>query len=287
MKNVILTPNPYRDKNFQTVRDAMAVLKSAGIEPKICLPFDVDRSFELPRDIRFSKLDRELPNAELVICFGGDGTILHMAKTATRKGLPILGVNIGTMGFMAELESTELDKLARLANDDFTLDKRMMLDVTVHRDRDIIFHDICLNDVVITKGAVARIVHLSVKCDGVQAMECGGDGVIIATPTGSTAYSLSAGGPIVEPEAHNIIITPICAHEVGSRCIVASPKRVIGVELVQNARRNAFLSVDGGKAVRLNMGDQVTIKSSNLETKLVRLKDRSFYDVVKSKFKKA
>ena len=285
MKNVILTPNPYRDKNFQTVRDAMAVLKSAGIEPKICLPFDVDRSFELPKDIRFSKLDRELPNAELVICFGGDGTILHMAKTATRKGLPILGVNIGTMGFMAELESTELDKLARLANDDFTLDKRMMLDVTVHRDRDIIFHDICLNDVVITKGAVARIVHVSVKCDGVQAMECGGDGVIIATPTGSTAYSLSAGGPIVEPEAHNIIITPICAHEVGSRCIVASPKRVIGVELVQNARRNAFLSVDGGKAVRLNMGDQVTIKSSNLETKLVRLKDRSFYDVVNSKFK--
>ena len=285
MKNVILTPNPYRDKNFQTVRDAMAVLKSAGIEPKICLPFDVDRSFELPKDIRFSKLDRELPNAELVICFGGDGTILHMAKTATRKGLPILGVNIGTMGFMAELESTELDKLARLANDDFTLDKRMMLDVTVHRDRDIIFHDICLNDVVITKGAVARIVHLSVKCDGVQAMECGGDGVIIATPTGSTAYSLSAGGPIVEPEAHNIIITPICAHEVGSRCIVASPKRLIGVELVQNARRNAFLSVDGGKAVRLNMGDQVTIKSSNLETKLVRLKDRSFYDVVNSKFK--
>ena len=285
MKNVILTPNPYRDKNFQTVRDAMAVLKSAGIEPKICLPFDVDRRFELPRDIRFSKLDRELPNAELVICFGGDGTILHMAKTATRKGLPILGVNIGTMGFMAELESTELDKLARLANDDFTLDKRMMLDVTVHRDRDIIFHDICLNDVVITKGAVARIVHLSVKCDGVQAMECGGDGVIIATPTGSTAYSLSAGGPIVEPEAHNIIITPICAHEVGSRCIVASPKRVIGVELVQNARRNAFLSVDGGKAVRLNMGDQVTIKSSNLETKLVRLKARRFYDVVNSKFK--
>ena len=287
MKNVILTPNPYRDKNFQTVRDAMAVLKSAGIEPKVCLPFDVDRSFELPRDIRFSKLDRELPNAELVICFGGDGTILHMAKTATRKGIPILGVNIGTMGFMAELESSELDKLARLANNDFTLDSRMMLDVTVHRDRDIIFHDICLNDAVVTKGAVARIVHLAVKCDGVQAMECGGDGVIVATPTGSTAYSLSAGGPIVEPEAHNIIITPICAHEVGSRCIVASPKRVIGVELVHNARRNAYLSVDGGKAIRLNMGDQVTIKRSNLETKLVRLKDRSFYDVVNSKFKKA
>ena len=285
MKNVILTPNPYRDKNFQTVRTAMKVLKDAGMEPKLCLPFEVDRSYELPKDLRFHKLDRELQNAELVICFGGDGTILHMAKAATRKNVPILGVNIGTMGFMAELESTELDQLARLASDDYTLDKRMMLDVVVQRDRDIIFHDIGLNDVVITKGAIARIAHLAVKCDGVEAMQCGGDGIIVATPTGSTAYSLSAGGPIVEPEANNILITPICAHDVMSRCIVASDKRVITVELVHNARRNAYLSVDGGKALRLNMGDVATVRRSNLETKLVRLKDRSFYDVVNMKFK--
>ena len=285
MKNVILTPNPYRDKNFQTVRTAMKVLKDAGMEPKLCLPFEVDRSYELPKDLRFHKLDRELQNAELVICFGGDGTILHMAKAATRKNVPILGVNIGTMGFMAELESTELDQLARLASDDYTLDKRMMLDVVVQRDRDIIFHDIGLNDVVITKGAIARIAHLAVKCDGVEAMQCGGDGIIVATPTGSTAYSLSAGGPIVEPEANNILITPICAHDVMSRCIVASDMRIITVELVHNARRNAYLSVDGGKALRLNMGDVATVRRSNLETKLVRLKDRSFYDVVNMKFK--
>ena len=286
MKNVVLTPNPYRDKNFQTVRAAMKVLKEAGMEPRLCLPFEVDRNYELPKDLRFHKLDRELQNAELVVCFGGDGTILHMAKAATRKNVPILGVNIGTMGFMAELESTELDQLARLAKDDYTLDKRMMLDVVVQRDRDIIFHDIGLNDVVVTKGAIARIAHVAVKCDGVEAMECGGDGIIVATPTGSTAYSLSAGGPIVEPEANNILITPICAHDVMSRCIVASDKRVITMELVQNARRNAYLSVDGGKALRLNMGDVVTVRRSNLETKLVRLKDRSFYDVVNMKFKR-
>ena len=285
MKNVILTPNPYRDKNFQTVRAAQKILKDAGVETKICLPFEVDRNYDLPRDLRFSRLDRELPNAEMVICFGGDGTILHMAKAATRRGIPILGVNIGTMGFMAELESTELDKLAEIAKGNYTFDSRMMLDVTVSRDRDIIFHDICLNDVVVTKGAVARIVHLAVKCDGVQAMECGGDGIVVATPTGSTAYSLSAGGPIVEPEAQNIIITPICAHDVGSRCIVTSERRVINVELTKNARRNAFLSVDGGKAVRLNMGDVATIQKSKLETKLVRLKERSFFDVVNAKFK--
>lgn len=285
MNKVILTPNPYRDKNFQTVREALRVLTDAGVEVKLCLPFEVDKTYDLPRDLRFSRLDRELPGASMVICFGGDGTILHMGKTATRHDIPILGVNIGTMGFMAELESSELSQLARIATGNYTIDERMMLDVTVHRDRDIIFHDICLNDVAITKGAVARIVHLCVNCDGVQAMECGGDGIIVATPTGSTAYSLSAGGPIVEPDAHSILITPICAHDVGSRCIVASENREITVGLTRNARRNAFVSVDGGKAVRMNMGDVATIRKSKLTTKLVRLKERSFYDVVNMKFK--
>ena len=282
---VILSPNPYRDKQFQTLRDALDVLKKAGIETRVCLPFEVDRSYDLPKDIRFSRMDRELPNASMVICFGGDGTLLHMAKAATRHGLPILGVNIGTMGFMAELESSEISQLSRLASNDYTIDDRMMLDVIVQRDRDIIFHDICLNDVAITKGAVARIVHLEVQCDGVQAMECGGDGVIIATPTGSTAYSLSAGGPIVEPDANSILITPICAHDVASRCIVASDRRTVSVTMTRNARRNAYLSVDGGKALRMNMGDVATVRKSNLCTKLVRLKDRSFYDVVNMKFK--
>ena len=285
MKKIILTPNPYRDKNFSTVRDAMKILSDSGLDVRLCLPFEVDRSFDLPRDLRFSRLDRELPTADMVICLGGDGTILHMAKAATRHGIPILGINIGTMGFMAELEAGELNELTRIASGDYTVDNRMMLDVTVHRDRDIIFHDICLNDVVITKGAVARIVHLRIQCDGIQAMECGGDGVIIATPTGSTAYSLSAGGPIVEPEANSILVTPICSHDVASRCILASDKRVITVSLSQNSRRNAFLSADGGKALRLNFGDVATIKRSALVTKLVRLKDRSFYDVVNMKFK--
>ena len=285
MKRVILTPNPYRDKNFQTVRTAQKILNEVGIETRICLPFEVDRTYELPKDLRFSNLDRELRNADMIICFGGDGTILHMAKTATRAGLPILGVNIGTMGFIAELESTELEQLRRLATDDYSIDKRMMLDVTVQRERDIIFHDICLNDVVVTKGAIARIVHLSVECDGVQALECGGDGVIVATPTGSTAYSLSAGGPIVEPDARSILVNPICAHDIVSRWIVTSDKRVITVGLSKNAKRNAFLSVDGGKAVRMNMGDVAVIKRSHLDTKLVRLKDRSFFDVVNTKFR--
>lgn len=285
MKKIILTPNPYRDKNFETVREAVEILKQSGMDPRICLPFEVDRAYELPKDLKFCRLDRELPTASAVVCFGGDGTILHMAKAATRYGVPILGTNIGTMGFMAELESSELSLLSRLAEDHYTLDKRMMLDVTVHRGRDIIFHEIGLNDAVVTKGAIARVVHLSVKCDGVEAMECSGDGIIIATPTGSTAYSLSAGGPIVEPEAQNILITPICPHDMLSRCIVASQNRVITVGMALNPHKNAYLSVDGGRAQKLNLGDVVIVKRSNLTTKLIRLKECSFYDVVNAKFK--
>ena len=284
MKNVILTPNPYRDRNFSTVRSAMQILKDSGVRVSLCLPFEVDRGFELPKDLRFSRLDRELPNADAIVCFGGDGTILHTAKAATRRNIPILGVNIGTMGFLAELESSEIGSLSQLASGAYKLDPRMMLDVTIQRDRDIIFHDICLNDVAITKGAVARIVYLSVECDGVQALSCGSDGIIVSTPSGSTAYNLSAGGPIVEPDARNMIITPICAHDMVSRCIVTSDRRVITVRMTQNARRNAFVSVDGGKAVRLNLGDTVTIRRSKLETKLIKLNDRSFYDVVNAKF---
>ena len=285
MKPIILTPNPYRDRGFHTVRNALRILRESGLETRLCLPFEVDKSFELPRDLTFLPLERELPQGGMVICFGGDGTILHLAKTATRFDLPILGVNIGTMGFMAELEGGELGELGKLATGAYSFDRRMMLDVCVKREHQVVFHDICLNDVVLTKGAVARVVQVSVRCDEVEAMECGGDGVIVATPTGSTAYSLSAGGPIVEPEAHNILVTPICAHDMASRCLVASDRRVITLRLTHNTRRNGFLSVDGGKAFRLNMGETVVIRRSELETKLVRLKDRSFFDVVNHKFK--
>ena len=105
MKKIILTPNPYRDRSFQAVRDAMTILSDSGMEVRVCLPFEVDRSYDLPKDIRFSRLDRELPTASCVVCFGGDGTILHMAKAATRSGVPILGVNIGTMGLWLSLRA--------------------------------------------------------------------------------------------------------------------------------------------------------------------------------------
>jgi NAD+ kinase len=285
MKKVVMTPNPYRDRNFKFAQQAERILRQSGIETKICLAFDVDRSFELPSDIRLYDLEQELKDADLLICFGGDGTILHSSKAATRAGVPVLGVNIGTMGFMAELESSEMKELSRLAEGRYTVEERMMLHVTAEREGQILLEEDALNDAVITKGAVARTIQLAVSCDGAEVMAFGGDGVIVSTPTGSTAYSMSAGGPIVEPTTQTIILTPICAHDMQTKTIVTSPERKITVEVGRIGRKNAFLSVDGGRALRLNTGDVVRISRSKFTTRLVHLTERNFFDIVKTKFK--
>lgn len=285
MKKIVLTPNPYRDKQFKFVQTALRQLSGCGAELRVCLPFDVDKSIELPKHITLTPLARDLPGADMLICFGGDGTILHASKAATRADVPILGVNIGTMGFIAELESGELSLLSRIAAGEYTVERRRMLEVTVHRGGAEVQKEICLNDAVITKGAVARVVRMAVYCDDVLAMEFGGDGVIVATPTGSTAYSLSAGGPMVEPDARVMVITPICAHDIRTRPIVAADDRVVTIKLDSFGKRSAYLSVDGGRAMRLGAGDTVRVARATVETKLVRVKQRSFYEVVGSKFK--
>ena len=285
MKKVVMTPNPYRDRNFKYANLAESILKEAGIETRICLAFDVDKNFELPGDVVLHDLTKELRDADLLICFGGDGTILHASKAATRVGVPVLGVNIGTMGFMAELESGELKALSRLASGDYTVEKRMMLHVKAEHEGQLLLEEDALNDAVITKGAVARTVQMAVSCDGVEMMSFGGDGVIVCTPTGSTGYSISAGGPIVEPTAENIIVTPICAHDMRAKTVVTSAQRKITVEVGRIGRKSAFLSVDGGRALRLNTGDRVTVTKSEFYTQLVHLSDRSFFEIVKNKFR--
>lgn len=280
----VLTPNPYRDRNFKLAEQAVAILQEAGMETSLCLPFDVDKSFQLPTDMKFGDLHREIKNADVLICFGGDGTILHASKIATRHHTPILGVNVGTMGFMAELEAGELSLLARLAQKDYQIEKRMMLRVSVHNEGKLLFEETALNDAAITKGAVARVIDVAVGCDGVEASNFSGDGVIISTPTGSTAYSMSAGGPIVEPSAQNIIITPICAHAISAKGLVTAPGRTITIRLGKLGRRNAFLSVDGGRAFRLNVDDVVTIRRAEQETRLIRLKQTNFYEILNNKF---
>lgn len=281
---IVMTPNPYRDKQFKYALEAKRILEQTGCTVRVCLPFDVDRGYVFPPELKLYDLRSEIKTAQMLICFGGDGTILHASKFATQNHIPVLGVNIGTMGFIAELEAGELELLKKIPAGQYTLEPRSMLDVTVHSEQQEVFHETALNDAVITKGAIARVVNISIYCDGVEATSFSGDGVIACTPTGSTAYSMSAGGPIVEPAAKNLLITPICAHAMLSRSIVTSPRRVIDIKIGKTGRHNAFLSVDGGRAFRLNTGDVVTVKSSEQLTQLVRLKETSYFEIVNRKF---
>lgn len=283
---IVLSPNPYRDRGLKASQSAKKILEQVGIETSICLPFDLESGskVDLPRHLTYEKMDDALPCADMLICFGGDGTILHAAKDADAYGVPILGVNMGSVGFMAELEYGELSLLSKLADGNFTTENRMMLDVSVIREGQQIFHEVALNDAALTKGAVARVVDLKISCDHMPMSDFSGDGVVVSTPTGSTGYSMAAGGPIVEPTAENLIITPICAHAMDAKSFVLSSERVVSIRLGRLTRKTAYLSADGGRAFRLQDGDVAEIKKSDKYTKLVRLSGRTFYEILAKKF---
>ena len=281
---VVLSPNPYRDRGLKAAQAAEKILRNVGVETVMCLPFQVDGSgVELPKHIRFQNTQEELKSADMLICFGGDGTILHAAKDANACHVPVLGVNLGSVGFMAELEQGELSMLSRLAAGKYTIEERMMLDVTVRREGKMIYSELALNDAAVTKGAVARVVDLEVYGDKVLISSFSADGVLISTPTGSTAYSMSAGGPIVEPTAENIIVTPICPHALSARSFVLGRGRTVSVRLGRMVRKTTYLSVDGGKAFRLNSGDVVEARESKSKTQLVRVTGRTFYEILNHK----
>lgn len=282
---VVLSPNPYRDKGLRAAQAARKILEGSGVKTLLCLPFKLEDNsrVEIPKHLEFIPLREGLSQADILICFGGDGTILHAAKDANAYNVPILGVNMGSVGFMAELEHGELSQLSKLPQGKYFIEARMMLDVKVLRNGRVIFRDVALNDAVVTKGAVARVIDLAVYGDKVLISELAGDGVILSTPTGSTGYAMSAGGPIVEPTAENIIYTPICAHSLHAKAVVLGSERLVSVRLGKDSRKSAYLSVDGGRAFKLVAGDRVEIVKATNQTRLVKLTGRSFYEVLNQK----
>lgn len=281
---VILSSNPYRDRGMKAAQQAKAILEKVGVETCLCLPFEIESGrHDLPKHLEFLDLQEELTRADLLICFGGDGTILHAAKDATAHGVPILGVNMGSVGFMAELENSEMNLLSRLAEQNYTTEERMMLRVRVIRGKQVIFDELALNDAVLSKGSIARVAEMEIFADGVLVCEMSGDGVIVATPTGSTAYSMSAGGPIVEPTSDNIIVTPVCAHQLSTRPLVISAERIVTAQVPRKSRKTICLSVDGGKTIRIAGNDRVEISRADCRTQLVRLTGKNFYQLLYQK----
>ena len=281
MKHIVIAANPYRDSGLQKALTVYLMLTEHG-HRVVMSPVFAPKAY-LPGDVPVRPLEAAAHDAALIIVMGGDGTILHVAVTLRDHPIPIIGVNFGGKGFLAGLEDDELDMLLEIADGQYTVSRRMMLDVELVRNERIICTQSVLNDVVIHGGHV-DCIGVTAYGDGVPITRFNGDGIIVATPTGSTAYSMSAGGPLVEPYARNLLITPICAHAMLTKTIVVSPERVISVRIGKIGRHNAYLSVDGGRAFRLNTGDVITTKASQKVTKLVRLKQTSFFEILNKKF---
>jgi len=282
LKKIILYPNVENDPRFEMTCRVGEILKSSNRHTVLCPAFsDESTTIAPPTGYHFSIIEEELPDAEMIITFGGDGTILRAARAAADFGIPILGINLGGKGFMAELEAEDIKLLKSVVEGNYQIETRIMLDAEVQSGENTIYSDFALNDIVI-RGE-HKVIDLTIFGDNQKITHFHGDGTVIATPTGSTAYSMSAGGPIVDPAAKNIIITPICAHILEARSFVLELGRIVTVEIGSKKYNPAYISVDGGDPIHIKNGDIVKIFKSNRNTQLVRLSDKSFYRKVSEK----
>ncbi|MCL2408816.1 MAG: NAD(+)/NADH kinase [Oscillospiraceae bacterium] len=279
-KKIILCPNAGRDIGLEVTQKVDSILRKLNRQTVICPVYD-NESDIIPEDFETAKLEDELDSAEILITFGGDGTILRAARLAAYSAVPILGVNMGGKGFMSELEVDDIGLIQSAVTGGYKLERRMMLDVDILRDGQTIYSDFALNDVVVS--GVIKVIDLTLYGDGQMISQFSGDGAVIATPTGSTAYSMAAGGPIVEPTAHNIIITPICAHVLEAKPFVLAPDRRVSVEIGYKKSSPAYMSVDGCESVGIQSGDVINVRRSEKYTYFVRLSNRSFYTMVSEK----
>jgi len=222
-------------------------------------------------------------NTECIIVLGGDGTILHAAHDLLERNIPMLGINLGTLGFLAEIELQNCERaLDRLIQNDYTLEERMIIKTSYQQKT---FY--ALNDFVIARSGYSRLIKLHVYVNSIPINEYTGDGIIISTPTGSTAYNLSAGGPVVTPGSELMLITPICPHSLGTRSIVISANDEIRVEVKQNRRigleEEAIATIDGQDMIRLNVGDSIVISRSKKTVRLIKLGEKEFFQVLQTK----
>ncbi|GMA52415.1 NAD kinase [Alicyclobacillus contaminans] len=225
----------------------------------------------------------QLAGAEMAFVLGGDGTLLGVARQVAPYGVPLLGINIGHLGFLSEAEPTDVEEtVRRVATREYDLESRLMLEASVLRDGRQVSRLLALNDVGIGKGSFARMVNVDVHVDDVLLDAFRGDGVIVSTPTGSTAYSLSCGGPIMVPQLQAILVTPICPHTLSTRPCVIQADQTVRLR-VHAPHQDLGLTVDGQIGVRLVSGDEVVVRKAPVTTTLVKWRDREFFSVLRQK----
>ncbi|MDK2986396.1 MAG: kinase [Clostridia bacterium] len=281
MKSFGLIINLEKERSIQVATQIIEFFKERKIE--VLLPPSNAKAVGYP-DLTF--MEEKLPeNMDCILVLGGDGTFLNTARTMADKDIPILGINLGQLGFLTEIDPEDLfEGLQKLLDGQYYIEERMMLKASVERGGLETESFTALNDIVVTKGAFARMIELKTYVGSQYVATYPADGLIISSPTGSTAYSLSAGGPIVAPELEVMIFTPICPHTLHARPMIINPNECLKVTVLSK-QSEVMLTVDGQHGFKLQEGDIISITKSKYTTKLVRLKDRCFYSVLREKLR--
>ena len=278
--NIGIISNLDKDKDQSITKSIISWLEERNIE----VFFDEKISSELAL-VKDNYCDEYIfKSSDIIIVLGGDGTLLNVARQASCNGVPLFGINLGHLGFLTETEVEDMyTSLEELIRGEYTIEKRMMLEAYIGNNNIKTKDFIALNDIVVAKGNFSRLLTYSIFINDNFVDEYSGDGIIVCSPTGSTAYSLSAGGPIVAPDVEVLLITPVCSHTLHSRSILVSNKDLVKIVMDESCKTDVILTVDGQTGVKINPGDIVTVKQSLYYANLIKLNHRSFFDVLRAK----
>ena len=274
-----IVPNFTREKTFDVFNETISYLEKYRIE----YYFDREDSKSYPIIIDENRIiDNIYKNTDLVLVIGGDGSFIHAAKDAAVHKKSVLCINAGNLAFLAGLEGNELTLLEKLISGDYLKDRRMMLEVILKDDSGEKLLGYCLNDVVIARYGEIKLIDLDLYCSDRKINSYRGDGVVISTPTGSTAYAWSAGGPVIDPDLKCITLTPICTHSPLNRTFVFNEKSVLTVKSSKNFQK-ICLSTDGDKSLELSENFEIIIKKSDYYAEFIRIKSDEFFDILNQK----
>ena len=270
---IALIPNLKAKEVCTALGKVQSALTDLGAE--VLLPSD---AADFPANVT----DELLLASDIVVALGGDGTIIHTAKHAAGLHRPVLGINCGHLGFMAGLESDELPQLAALMNGCYTIEQRMMLNVQITSDNGKVTEFSALNEMVVSRSVVSRLVELKISSEREDVITYHADGVIVATPTGSTAYSLSAGGPVIDPALNCILLTPICPHSLYARSYIFDADSKLYIRAT-DADGQSFLTVDGEEGIPIRSKDVIQCSRALLPACLIKIKKSPFYHILNQK----
>ncbi len=281
MENYGIIVNKEKDTKLKYARYLIQCIEKRGGRVNLVK----DAAAELGIEFGLVNEKQVVESSDIIICLGGDGTFLRTARMAFAKDVPILGINLGTLGFLTEVDKNEIDSaIEKVFKKEYQIEERILLEAAVTNNLgEEVARDIALNDITITRPALSRILHLKMYVNGIFVDSFPGDGLIISTPTGSTAYSMSAGGPIVEPDMDLMIMTPICPHILYSRSFVINGNSWINVVVEGDSINNTMVTFDGQKGCRASGGYSIRICKSASTIKLMRMSTRNFFNVLRTK----